>query len=68
MDEESFNISLRKFLKFVGVSSQREIEAAVRKALESGALKGDESLATTMTLEIPALQLRVPLEGQIDLT
>ena len=44
MDQETFNLSIRKFLKMVGVNSQREIEQAVQKALDSGRLKGDESL------------------------
>ena len=45
MDQETFNLSIRKFLKMVGVNSQREIEQAVQKALDRGALKGEETLA-----------------------
>jgi hypothetical protein len=67
MDEEAFNISIRKFLKVVGVSSQREIEHAVAKAMADGTLGGTESLPATMTLEIPALGLKVPFDGQIAL-
>jgi len=67
MDEEALNISIRKFLKTVGVSSQREIEQAVRAAMASGALKGTESLPAVMTLEIGALQLRVRFDGNINL-
>jgi hypothetical protein len=65
MDEETFNISIRKFLKVVGVSSQREIEQAVGKALADGRLAGDETLAATMTLRIGALQLEVIFDGEI---
>ncbi|KPK07593.1 MAG: hypothetical protein AMJ64_06305 [Betaproteobacteria bacterium SG8_39] len=67
MDQETFNLSIRKFLKMVGVNSQREIEQAVGKALESGSLKGDESIPARVTLEIPALGLKVPFDGDIRL-
>ncbi|MBK8064246.1 MAG: hypothetical protein IPK29_09490 [Betaproteobacteria bacterium] len=67
MDQETFNLGIRKFLKMVGVNSQREIEQAVFKALESGALKGDENLAARVVLEIPELGLKVPFEGEIKL-
>jgi len=67
MNEETFNISLRKFLKMVGVSSQREIEHAVTKALEDGAIKGDETLPAKMTLEMPGIKLSVKFDGQIKL-
>jgi hypothetical protein len=67
MDQETFNLSIRKFLKMVGVNSQREIEQAVNKALEAARLKGDESLAATMTLEIPALGVKVPFHAEIRL-
>jgi Family of unknown function (DUF6494) len=67
MDQETFNLSIRKFLKMVGVNSQREIEQAVAKALGAGKLKGDEALATRVTLEIPALGVKVPFEGEIRL-
>jgi len=67
MDQETFNLSIRKFLKMVGVGSQREIEQAVQKALESQRIKGDETLAAKVTLEIPSLGLRVPFDGEIRL-
>lgn len=56
MDEDRFNISLRKFLKEVGVTSQREIEKAVREAVEGGTVRTGE-LEATMRLEIPAIGL-----------
>jgi hypothetical protein len=56
MDEETFNLSLRKFLKTVGVGSQREIEQAVAAAIASGRIAGVETLGATMTLRIDALQ------------
>jgi len=67
MDQETFNLSIRKFLKMVGVNSQREIEQAVQKALAGARLKGDETLAAKVTLEIPALGVRVPFDGEIKL-
>ena len=67
MDQETFNLSIRKFLKMVGVSSQREIEQAVQKALDAKRLKGEETFAAKVTLEIPVLGVRVPFEGEIKL-
>lgn len=67
MNEEAFNMSIRKFLKTVGVKSQHEIERAVEQARAQGHLKGDEALAAHMTLKIPQLGLEVPFEGRIDL-
>jgi hypothetical protein len=67
MDQETFNLSIRKFLKMVGVNSQREIEQAVQKALEAKRLTGDEALAARVTLEIPSLGVKVPFEGEIRL-
>jgi hypothetical protein len=67
MDEEVFNLSLRKFLKMVGVSSQREIEQAVAKAIQDRAIAGTETFPATMTLEIPGLKLRVTFDGDVKL-
>ena len=67
MDEEALNISIRKFLKMVGVSSQREIEQAVAKAIASGALRGSETLPARMTLQVAGLQLDVTFDGDIKL-
>ena len=67
MDEETFNLSIRKFLKVVGVSSQREIEHAIAQAIASGAILGTETLAAAVTLEIAALQLKVKFDGDITL-
>ena len=67
MDQETFNLSIRKFLKMVGVNSQREIEQAVQNALQQGRLRGEETLPAKVTLEIPALGLKVPFDGEIKL-
>jgi len=67
MDQETFNLSIRKFLKMVGVNSQREIEVAVQKALEAKRLRGEETLPVKVTLEMPALGLNVPFDGEIKL-
>ena len=68
MDEEALNISIRKFLKLVGVSSQREIEQAVAKALANGTITGNQTLVATMTLQIAALSVEVKFDGDIVLT
>ncbi len=67
MDQETFNLSIRKFLKMVGVNSQREMEQAVQKAIESGKLKGHEAIPVKCTLEIPSLGIRVPFDGEMRL-
>jgi len=67
MDQETFNLSIRKFLKTVGVNSQREIEQAVQSSIQSGKLKGDESFPVKVTLEIPQLGVKVPFDGEIRL-
>jgi hypothetical protein len=67
MDEEVFNMELRKFLKKVGVTSQREIEGAVRSALESGKLKGSETLKVKAVLSIEGLDLSHDIDGEIKL-
>jgi hypothetical protein len=67
MDEEVLNLSIRKFLKMVGISSQREIEHAVSAALNAGAIAGTESFPATMTLEVAGLKLKVLFQGEIQL-
>jgi len=67
MNEEALNLSIRKFLKVVGINSQREIERAVDRAVADGALAGRESFPASMTLEIAGLQLSVKFEGEIKL-
>jgi len=67
MDQETFNLSIRKFLKMVGVNSQREIEQAVQQAMQKGTLQGSEVLPAKVTLEIPALGVKVPFDGEIKL-
>ncbi len=67
MDEEKFNIELRKFLKKLGITSQREIEKAVRDALDSGRLQGSESLAVKATVTIESLDMETVVDGDIRL-
>jgi hypothetical protein len=67
MNEETFNLSIRKFLKIVGINSQREIELAVRKALEEGRIKGDETFPASVTFNAPDLNLSFKIEGEIKL-
>ena len=67
MNEETFNLSIRKFLKVVGIGSQREIERAVMKALDEGLIAGSESFPATITLEVAGLHLNVKFDGEIKL-
>jgi hypothetical protein len=67
MNEDILNMEVRKFLKKVGVTSQRELEHYVLKAVEAGKLEGNESLQVTMTLDLPAIGLRHIIEGDISL-
>jgi hypothetical protein len=68
MDEEIFNMSLRKFLKKVGVTSQREIEQAVRAAIENGSLNGETAVQAKVTLTIDAIGLSENIDGEITLS
>ncbi len=65
MDENTLNIETRRFLKEVGVTSQREIENAVREALRSGKLQGHERLKAHMTLSVEGIGLRHEVDGEI---
>jgi hypothetical protein len=67
MDEDRFNMSIRKFLKAVGVTSQREIETAVRDAVKAGKLKGSERLKAKVTLTLAGVDLQHEIDGEIEL-
>jgi uncharacterized protein DUF6494 len=67
MNPDTLNMSIRKFLKTVGVQSQREIEESIAKAVASGKLKGSESLAAKMTLTLEGVDLTVAFDGRITL-
>ena len=67
MNEEAFNMSIRKFLKTVGVRSQSEIERAVAAAVAAGKLKGNEGFPARMQLTINAIGLDITLDGEIRL-
>ena len=67
MNEENFNMSVRKFLKTVGVTAQREIEKAVRQALADGKLKNTERLKVETRLTVPGVALDVDINGEIDI-
>ncbi len=68
MDEDKFNMELRKFLKKVGVTSQREIEQAVRGAVASGKLAGTETVKAKITLTIEGLDVSHEVDGEISLS
>jgi hypothetical protein len=67
MNEEALNVSVRQFLKKVGVTSQREIEQAVRSAVSAGRLKGNETLPAKAMLTVGGLGLSVEIEGAVEL-
>ena len=67
MNEDVFNLEIRKLLKKVGITSQREIEKAVREGLRAGKLQGNETLSATVTLELAELGVTHTINGQIAL-
>jgi Family of unknown function (DUF6494) len=67
MNEDILNMSVRKFLKKVGVTSQREIEEAVRAGVSSGRLKGGEVLPAKVKLTVGVIDLSVEIEGSVEL-
>ena len=66
IDEDRLNVAIRKFLKVVGITSQREIEKAAREAAETGSLPDTGKLQARMTLSIPALGLEHVIDHEID--
>ncbi|MGA2551092.1 MAG: DUF6494 family protein [Burkholderiaceae bacterium] len=67
MDQENFNLSLRRFLKMVGVNGQRAIEEAVANAIAHGIIADGDTLPSSMTLTIPRINLTVKFDGEIAL-
>jgi hypothetical protein len=67
MNEDAFNASIRKFLKSLGVTAQREIEKAVHQALADGRIKGDESWPAKATVTISEIGFKFDIDGRIEL-
>ncbi|MEK1891034.1 MAG: DUF6494 family protein [Phyllobacterium sp.] len=67
MNEEALNNSLRRFLKVVGITSQREIEMAIREAIADGRLKGSETLTAKVVLTLDNVGLTHTIDGTIEL-
>ena len=67
MDEEAFNLSVRRFLKKLGVTSQREIELGVREQLDAGKLSGDETLEARAVVTVDGLEREIVITGEIAL-
>jgi hypothetical protein len=67
VDEETFNMSVRKYLKKLGVTAQREIEAGVREQIAAGALSGDETLEVSTTVVVRGLGRDIVVDGTIPL-
>jgi hypothetical protein len=68
MDEEAFNLSVRRFLKKLGVTSQREIELAVREGMDAGSLRGDETLHARAVVTVDGVEREIVVEGDIALS
>lgn len=68
MDEDAFNLSIRKFLKHFGVTAQREIESSVRKAIEEGTLRGDEAIPVRATLVVDGILRDYHIDGTVTLS
>lgn len=68
MDEEAFNMSIRKFLKNLGVTAQREIEIAVREGVDAGDLEGRESLPARATVTVEGVSHEIVIDGTIRLS
>jgi hypothetical protein len=68
MDEDALNMSVRKFLKKLGVTSQREIESSVRELVSAGRLGGDETLAVSATVTVDGLDAPITVDGTISLS
>jgi len=67
MNEDTFNVSIRQFLKTLGVTTQREIEKAVRQAIADGKLKGNEKLPARATVTVAGISLKHEIDGSIAL-
>lgn len=67
MNKEILNFQIRKFLKKVGVQSQREIEQAVRRSIENNSLAGIDKLEASVLLEVPEVGIKVSIESEIKL-
>lgn len=65
MDEEAFNLSVRRFLKKLGVTSQREIESGVRELIDAGALSGSETLEARAVVTVEGLEREIVVTGEI---
>ena len=68
LNEATFNLEIRKFLKTFGVNAQREIEKAVRSHILAGDLTGDELLGVRITLDVQNADLFYEQEGTIALS
>ena len=68
MDEDAFNLSIRKFLKHFGITAQREIESTVRKAIEEGRLRGDEAVPVRATLVVDGILKDFHIDGTVMLS
>jgi hypothetical protein len=68
MDEDAFNLSVRRFLKKLGITAQREIELGVREQIDAGALSGNETLEARAVVTVDGLEREIVITGEIALS
>jgi Family of unknown function (DUF6494) len=68
MDEEAFNLSVRRFLKKLGVTAQREIELGVRERLAAGDLEGEAKLPARAVVTVQGVEQEIVVTGEIELS
>jgi hypothetical protein len=66
INEDELNISIRKFLKLVGITSQREIENSIRKAVDDGRINGDKTIKAKITLELDGVSEPLKIQGELN--
>jgi hypothetical protein len=67
-DDDKLNLEIRKFLKRVGITSQREIERAIYAAVESGQLDADGTVHARVTMELPDLGKTLVIDADLELS
>jgi hypothetical protein len=68
MDDEVLNMSVRRFLKKLGVTAQREIELAVREQLDAGRLEEEKTLSARATVSVRGLPKEIVVTDEIELS
>lgn len=67
MNQDNFNMEIRKYLKKVGITSQREITESVNRAISEGKLTGNETLKAKTKITVQDLGFEIEIDGEISL-